>query len=142
MGLFSRFFRHQIGCPHHIHPSDENLVDETDVAWFSNLTENDVRLLYQEDDVFRAAAYMKYKDKGLSEEDAARKVWKYFPYFYIDPNKRGDTPPRLADDDAKLPFLIKDKVNRLASQGTLTKDLAERFDSMNAAIRHVIRASS
>lgn len=139
MGLFSRLFRPPIGGPHRIHPADADLVSETDVAWFSDLTENDIRSLGQQDDLFRLAAFTKFVDEGMSDRDAARRVWEYFPYFYIDPSKRGDTPSGLTDEDAKLPFLIKDKVNRLASQGTLTKDLAERFGSMNAAIRYVIR---
>ena len=55
MGLFSRFFQRPIGVPHRIHPGDEDLVGENDIAWFSSLTETDIRSVGQQDDVFKAA---------------------------------------------------------------------------------------
>lgn len=66
-------------------------------------------------------------------------VWRYFPYFYLDPSKRGQNPLGFTGENAELPFLIKDKINRLAIEGKITKDAAESYETMNAAIRQLLR---
>jgi len=141
MGFIANFFRRPIGGPHLLHPDDESLVISRDIEWFSNLSDRDIISLNKQDDFFKVVAYEKYKDEGFAEKDAARQVWKCFPYFYINPENRTSKQLEFDGDDSMLPFLIKDKVNRLAQSGALTENHVNRYTTMNAAIRSLIRNS-
>ncbi len=125
-----------------VHPEDVGLTSDDDREWFCSLTETDIASLTLEDDVPRLAAFIKFKDEDLSGADASRRVWRYFPYFYLDPSKRGQNPLGLTGENAEMPFLIKDKINRLAIEGKITKDVAESAETMNAAIRQLLRRVS
>lgn len=138
MGFLSWLRGEKRRPPHSVHPEDAGLILDEDRDWFSGLSDADVAALNQEDNVFRYAAFLKAKDEGLSAEDAARRCWRYFPYYYLDPSERGRNPLGFSGANAELPFLIKDRVTRLATAGSITKDLAESHETMNAAIRQLL----
>jgi hypothetical protein len=142
MGFLSRMLGVKRRRPHWVHPEDAGLVLDEDREWFSGLSDADVAALNQEDNVFRYAAFLKAKDEGLSAEDAARGCWKYFPYYYSDPSERGRNPLGFSGANAELPFLIKNRVTRLAIAGSITKDIAESHETMNAAIRQLLQGGA
>jgi hypothetical protein len=124
--------------PHPVHPADERLIADEDRKWFSGLTDKDLKALDEQDNVFRYASALKFREEGLSAEEASRRCWQAFPYFYLDPAQRGQNPLGFDGEDAELPLLIKDRVNRLAMLGSITKELMERHRTMNATIRHLL----
>jgi hypothetical protein len=75
----------------------------------------------------------------MSDEDAARRCWKYFPYYHLGLAQRGQSPPHFSGVNAELPLLIKDRVSRVAIAGIITKDTGENHETMNAAIRHLLQ---
>lgn len=140
MGFLSKLFRQTIEQPHPVHHEDAGIIDDDDRRWFCSLTKKDIAALTKVDDVHRLAAFIKFREEeGLSEKAAARRCWKYFPYFYLDPAERGRNSLGLAGPNVKLPFLIKDKVNRLAIAGKITEDMRESQQTMNAAIRQLLQ---
>jgi len=84
MGLFKKFFG---GCqpapPCAIHPDDRDLVSSEDIEWWNKLSFQDCQALEQEDNVFRLAAFTKFRETdGLSTEEAGKKVRLSFPFYY------------------------------------------------------------
>jgi|SRR6267142_5636243 len=139
MGLLSRMFGRKGREPHPVHPDDALLVTDEDRRWFSGLSNADLAALDQEDSTFQFATFLKLRNEdGLRSDAAARKCWKAFPYYYSDPSTRGANPLGFNGVDAELPFLIKDRVNRLAMTGRLTSELADQHMTMNAAIRQLL----
>lgn len=62
---------------------------------------NVITALYQvEDELFKAAAYLKAKDMGMSAAEAAQHVRKWFPYY-----DGGNSPTLRAVQRTALPFL-------------------------------------
>lgn len=139
MAFWDRFLARRIRQPHPVHPDDAGLILDEDRTWFGSLSEKDIASLTQEDNVFRYAAFLKFKEEGLSAEDASRRAWKFFPYYYLHPSERGKNPLGFDGVNAELPLLIKNRVSALAATGRITKDLAERHETMNAAVRHVLQ---
>lgn len=84
------------------------------------------------------AAYLSFVDKGMSSAEAGKQVWKCFPLYHADPQKRG-LDPRYVGDNAELPLALKNKVNKLGLDGEIEKDDFERSETMNAAVRSVLR---
>jgi hypothetical protein len=118
-----------------VHAEDAELILDEDHAWFGRLGEKGIATLTQQDNVFRYAAFLKHTEEGLSAEDASRRVWKFLPYHYFHPSERGRNPLGLAGANAELP----NRVSTLAASGRITKDLAERHETMNAIVRYVLQ---
>jgi hypothetical protein len=62
--------------------------------------------------------------------------------YYLDPSQRGRNPLGFTGINAELPFLIKEKVNRLTIEGRLTKVATESSEPMNAAIRKLLQLTA
>jgi len=141
LGLFSKLFgSKQPAPPCAIHPDDKDLVREEDIRWWHGLSLDDCKALEQEDNVFRLAAFQKFiEDEGLSDSDAGRKVRLRFPTYYGSLDQRANERFALTAADAKLPYVLKDRVNRAAMNRLIDRQAVERASSVNALIRQLIR---
>jgi hypothetical protein len=142
MSIFRRLFgAKQSSPPCEIHTDDRNLVRAEDVAWWQSLSLDDCKALETEDNVFKLAAFKKYtEEEGMSQQDAARMVRVRFPSYYGSLGKRVDTVAVLTAADAKLPYVLKDRVNRAAMNGIIDQDAVESASSVNALVRQLIRS--
>jgi hypothetical protein len=125
--------------PVEIHEADRDLVTSTDIDWFETLTPDDVRSLLQVDDVARMAHFLGKKEAGMSEDAAAASVRKSSLYYYLTIKGRDKEPDCFQDEDARLPFCVKDRVNSLCL-ARLTHELMESSTSMNAVARAFLRS--
>jgi hypothetical protein len=93
-----------------IHPEDQDLVTEADRRWWSTLTLKDCQLMEEQDNVSKVAALKHYiEEEDMPEEDAARRVRKSFAAYYAYLEERMDEPLGFGRDDAKLPYMLKDR---------------------------------
>jgi hypothetical protein len=144
MALLKKLFGRGEPAPElQIHPEDLDLVSEADRRWWSTLTLKDCQVMEEQDNVFKVAALTHYiEEEGMPEEDAARRVRQSFTSYYAHLKGRMDEPLAFGGDDAKLPYMIKDRVNRYIL--TLNKATALQPEdvgvaSINALIRVLIR---
>jgi hypothetical protein len=126
-----------------IHPDDQDLVAEADRRWWSTLTLKDCQVMEEEDNIWKVASLKHYMDdEGMPEEDAARRVRKSFATYYAYLEERLDEPLGFGGDDAKLPYMLKDRVNRYISTldpTTVLEPADVGVSSVNALIRVLIR---
>lgn len=142
MGLFSKFFGgRQPAPPCAIHPDDRDLVSSEDIEWWNKLSFQDCQALEQEDNVFRLAAFTKFRETdGLSDEEAGKKVRLSFPFYYGKLEHRADEKFTLGTADAKLPYVLKDRINRAVMSRLIDKNAVMQASSMNALVREFIRS--
>lgn len=142
MGLFGKLFgSKQPAPPCEIHSDDRDLIRKQDTEWWESLSLNDRVALMKEDEVFRFATWRKFVESdGLSDADAGRKVRLTFPSYYMKLTHRADEKFSLLASDAKLPLVLKDRVNRAVMGRIITKQAVEGTSSMNALVRQLIRA--
>lgn len=142
MGIFSKLFRtKQPAPPCEIHPDDQDLIRPEDVEWWNSLSLDDLRAFEVEDEAFRFAAWQKFVEKdGLSDVDARKKVLLTFPGYYYRVADRTSDKFQIAGPDALLPFVLKDRVNQAVMKGVIQKNTIESASSVNALVRHLIRA--
>ncbi len=142
MGLFSKLFGSKHAPPPcEIHDDDRDLVRNEDVKWWNGLSLDDCKALEQEDNVFRFAAWRKFvEEERLSDAEAGKKVRLSFPTYYWRIEHRADEKFLLTASDAKLPFALKDRVNRAAMSGLINKQAVTKASSFNALVRQLIRA--
>lgn len=118
---------------------NEGVRDE-DIRWWMNRHELDRKMMIKVDDMNRLALFIKHREEGgLSEDEAAIRVKKFFPIFG-DPD---DTSTSSGDDRA-LPFELKDRINiyiekRSQSDQERCKKEIEKSSSFNALIRNEIK---
>jgi hypothetical protein len=138
--MFRKLFGRRLPPPPCVvHPDDQDLVNTEDTKWWDTLSLEDLQALEKEDNVFRMAAYTKHRESdGLSAEDAARKVRLAFPFYYGNLASRGDEKTAIMEDDAKLPYVIKNRVNQSIMSNVITKEAMAESSSMNALIRKLI----
>jgi hypothetical protein len=144
MGLLKKLFRRGKPAPEvHVHPDDQDLVSEADRRWWSTLTLNDCQVFEEQDNLPKVTSFQYYIDeKGLTEEEAARRVRQSFVTYYATLEERNDEPFAFADQDAKLPYVIKDRVNRYIltlNPGTALQPADVGASSVNALVRILIR---
>lgn len=141
MGLFGKLFgSKQPAPPCAIHTEDRSLVRREDEEWWNALSLNDCKTLEQQDNVFRDAALRKFMEEdGLAEEEAAKKVRLQFPFYYWTLQQRAEEHFRLSASDAKLPYVLKDRVNRALTSGAIDRNALGRASSMNALVREIIQ---
>lgn len=142
MGLFRKLFWSKQPAPLcAIHPDDRDLVRPEDVEWWNGLSLDDCQALEHEDNVFRLAAFHKFiETDGLPDAEAGKRVRLTFPTYYSRLEYRGDEKFSLGAADAKLPYVLKDRVNRAAMSGLIDKQSFERASSVNALVRQLIRS--
>src|SRR5882724_8328968 len=92
-------------------------------------------------DEMKAEAVKIYGDietERLPEASAAKKVRLSFPAFYWRLEHRADDKFQLGADDAKLPYVLKDRINRAVMGRVVDKQAVERASSFNALVRQLI----
>ena len=98
----------------------------------------------EQDNATKVAAIIDgMENKGLSEEEAVRRVQKLFPRYYgnLEDREKGFVLiPRPMDDDAGLPYVLKDRVNRSVTAGRIDANELQAASSFNALIRSLIRS--
>lgn len=124
--------------PVEIHEDDRDLVTSADIDWFETLTPDEVRSLLHADDVSRMAHFLGKQRSGMSEDAAAASVRKCSLYYYL-MSKGRDNEPHFQGEDARLPFCVKDRVNKICL-ARLTRELMESSTSMNAVARTFLRS--
>jgi hypothetical protein len=144
MGLFGKLFgSKQPAPPCAIHNSDRVLVRDSDVAWWSGLSLDDCKAFEQQDNVTRVAALQKFMEEdGLSEEEAARKIRVTFPFYYWAIEQREDEHFPLSASDAKLPYVLKDRINRALMSRKIDRQSLSKATSFNALIRELIQSGA
>jgi len=142
MGLFNKLFgSREPAPPYAIHADDRALVKPGDIAWWNSLSLNDCQALEKEDNVFRLAAFQKFIETDrLPDAEAGKKVRLSFPTFYWRLEHRADEKFQLGADDAKLPYVLKDRINRAVMGRIVDKQAVERSSSFNALARQLIRS--
>lgn len=142
MGLFGKLFgSRQPAPPCAVHLDDRALVQGEDQDWWNSLSLDDCRALEQQDNAFRVAALQKFMaDDGLPEDEAAKKVRLQFPFYYWMLEQRGQEHFPLSGADAKLPYVLKDRVNRAVTSGKIDRAALSRASSMNALVRDLIQS--
>jgi len=127
--------------PKHInlHIKRSNGVRDDDVLWLWNMHPLERRMIEIDDEATKMVAFMSYTEKGLTSEEATKKMRKYFIY-YGDPT---DTKKYLGDDKP-LPPELKNRINEWLESNSndqkTFKSKLEEFSTMNAFIRAEIRA--
>jgi len=118
-------------------------VRDEDMRWWMNRHELDRKMMIKVDDINKLTLFTKLREQdGLSEEEAAREVKKYFPIFG-DPN---DTSTSHGDDRPLL-FELKDRINVYIQKRSQTdpakykKEISES-SSFNALIRKEVKAGN
>jgi len=144
MGLFGKLFgSKQPAPPCAIHPSDESLVRKEDVDWWDSMTIDDCKSFEQQDNVTKVAAIQKFMEEdGLSEEEAAKKVRTNFPFYYWSLEQRYEEFFPLSESDAKLPYVLKDRINRALMARKIDSQSLSQSSSFNALVRQLIRSGS
>lgn len=143
MGLFGKIFgSKQPAPPCAIHPRDVVLVRDDDVVWWNGLSLEDCKAFEQQDNITKVAALQKFMEEdGLSEENATIKVRRNFPFYYWALEQREDEHVPLSASDAKLPYVLKDRVNRALMSGKVDRQALNRSSSLNALVRELIQSS-
>jgi hypothetical protein len=113
-------------------------VRDEDILWYWNLHEVERRILDKIDIFHRTALYFEYVSKGLSQDDAVKKMFKFRP-------KWGFESGPSSNNDKPLPPELMDRVNRyvIKRSGTNIDSFrldCEKFTSFNALIRKEIHA--
>jgi len=94
-----------------IHPDDKELVTKNDIKWWKALTLSDCKAFEKLDSITQTALSMKLvKEDGFSEEEAAKHVRKSNIFYYGNPEQRDDEPLGFIGEDAKLPYIVKIRV--------------------------------
>jgi len=101
---------------------------------------DDCKLMEEEDNVAKLALFMKLKEDGF-EEEAGRKARKSSLMYYGTLEQRDDEPLGFHGDDAKLPYILKDRANKAVIKYVRKMDKSEivAASSMNAIVRELIR---
>ena len=142
MGLFGKLFgSKQPAPPCAIHPDDRTFVRTEDQECWNSLSLDDCKALEEQDNVFHVAALTHFmEDDRLPEEESAKKVRIQFPFFYWTLDQRAEEHFQLTPADAKLPYVLKDRVNRAVTAGRIDRFALSRASSMNALVRELMRS--
>ena len=111
-------------------------ANEDDIRHWWNLHDIERRMLKWEDDIFWISTFEIHKQKGLSDEEAIKKVRKTFP-LYGNPTDESNTK----GEDRPLPDELHDRVNRLTIELItiyIQKHL-QNYSSMNAFLRYELK---
>ena len=144
MGLLKRLFSPSTPAPIlPVHSDDEDLITEDDIRWWESLTLEDCKAMEEQDRVAQFSLFMKLiQEDGFSEEEAMRRVRKINLFYYGTLEQRENEPAGFKGDDAKLPYIVKDKANKAVVKfiRKMDKRKRESASSINAIVRNLIRA--
>jgi len=144
MGILKKLFGTSQPAPKvDIHPDDKELVTDYDFKWWESLTLDDCKAFEKQDNVAQFALFMKLvKEDSLSEKEAAKYVRKSHIAYYVTLKDRDNEPLGFTDEDAKLPYILKDRANKAVIKyiRKMDKNKIKSASSMNAIVRKLIRA--
>lgn len=126
--------------PCEIHENDKDLVNDQDLAWWKSLEVKDVMEMEQADNVFKLAAFNKFRKRGFDSHESAKKVRLAFLTYYGRTKDRNDSRFDFAEEDVSLPYPLKQRIVNAISSGQVTKEELQSGTSINAAIRRKIRS--
>ncbi len=125
-----------------VHDDDIDLVGPRDVKWYSKLSPVDVDLLRATDLSFQAAILSSRLQNGDTAEDVAKEIWRTRATYYLALDERNAVPPGFTQADLRLPFAIKDRINRAIMNSSVRRRLEQELPqvtSANAWFRAAIR---
>jgi len=114
-------------------------VRDDDIKWWWNMHDLERRIIEKIDDNIRLVSFLNKRKDGMSEEEAAERVRKYYP-MYGDPEDK----PQATGDDRLLPYELRRRVNIYIENRSRTKpeeyrEEIEKSITFNALIRGEIR---
>lgn len=117
----------------------EEGVRDTDIRWWWNRHDLERRMMMKVDEQRRTTEYLRYRQAGLSKDEAGERVRKYYP-SYGDPNALSDTHP----EDKPLPAELKLRIDFYIAKRKETdpEDFQEDMEAnttFNALVRKEIR---
>jgi hypothetical protein len=120
-------------------PRREEGVRDPDVRWWWNRHDLERRMMMKVDEQRRTTVYLRYRQAGLSKEEAGERVRKSCP-SYGDPNSLSDASP----EDKPLPPELKLRIDFYISKRKETdpdtfKEQMEGNSTFNALVRKEIR---
>ena len=142
MGLLKNLFGStQAAPPCAIHPNDRAFVRDIDFAWWSELSLDDCKSFEHEDNVFKLSAMTKFtKTDGLSTTEAVKKLRMSFPYYYSTLQDRDDERVTLLGVDAKIPYILKKRINHALMTRKIDAQALGDASSFNALARDLMRS--
>jgi hypothetical protein len=117
----------------------EEGVRDQDIRWWWNRHDLERRMMMKVDEQRRTTVYLRYRQAGLSKEEAGERVRKSYP-SYGDPNSLSDTSP----EDKPLPPELKLRIDFYISKRReidpdAFKEQMETNSTFNALVRKEIR---
>lgn len=107
------------------------------------LSIDDCKAFEQQHNVTIVAALQNFMEEGgLTEEEAARKVRTNFPFYYWSLEQRDEECFPLSNSDVKLPYVLKDRINRALMGSKIDSHALNHASSFNALIRDLIQSGS
>ncbi len=113
-------------------------VRDENIRWWWNMNDLERRVMLKTDDFFRLSMFIAYREKGMTEEQAAAKIGQFQPIFG-DPDDQSHT----SGDDRPLPYELKDRINiyiekrRQLDPEQFKKEIEESL-TFNALVRREI----
>ena len=124
-----------------IHPEDQELVSDADIAWWNSMTLEEMAKIERDDSATRTASIKhQIEGMGVTEEAAVRHTMRSLPWYYGRPGYRENQVLQLTSEDAGLPWVLEERVIKAVETGKITKKDCEQSSSINALIRRLIRA--
>jgi len=122
-----------------VHPADEALVSDADLAWWRSVTLWELKKFEREDAASRVVFIRSHVKYGRATKEAAvGKAMRSLPTFYGTLEQREAGLSDLAPDDAPLPWILRKRVDDGIVMGEVRKADLSRSSSMNAVIRRLI----
>ncbi len=114
-------------------------VKNEDVLWWWNMHDLERRMILKVDEQRRTTQYLRYRQAGLSKDEAGERVRTYYP-TYGDP----DDLPEAGPEDNHLPPELKRRIDRyvqkrLEIDGDGLKEEMEASTTFNALVRGEIK---
>jgi hypothetical protein len=142
VGFLNKLFgpkTHAPACA--IHPDDRDLVRADDIEWWNRLSLKDWHGFEREDSVSRRSTFEKLTATGhLPNAEAGERVRLALPTYYRTLDQREDEKFALAGADAKLPYVLKNRVSRAVRGRIIDQRAVEGASSFNALARQLIRS--
>ena len=141
MRLFGKLFEtRRQAAPCAIHTDDRDLVRPEDMEWWNSLSVKECLGFDRDDNATRLAAFRKLIESDrLSDVAASEQVRLALPTYYRNLENRADEKFTVAADDAKLPYVLKDRVNQAVRKRVINKQAVAGASSFNALVRKLIR---
>jgi len=114
-------------------------VKNEDLLWWWNMHDLERRMMLKVDEQRRTTQYLRYRQSGLSKDEAGARVRTYYP-TYGDP----DDLPEASPEDNHLPPELKRRIDRYVQKrleidgDSLMKEM-EASTTFNALVRREIK---